>query len=287
VRELLTHNDIANEISMKRSLFGGSFLIVEGATDGRLYGKFVDREECEIIPAHSKDNVRISVRESMRRNDKKVLGIVDADLDPLKGISHKPPLFATDCRDIDTMMMKSAALDHVLMEYGDRNRVDTFVNRYGSVRDAVIQACYPLGLLMFASDRNDDDLSFRDLDHSLFIDRRSLRVNIDNMIGTVVGNSPHSRTDRRAAAAHLSKEMRYEHDPWDICRGHDMVSVLAMGLRDIFGGYNSKHIRTGELAGALRLAYGREDFRTTQLYGSVEGWCSSGGCRVWSQMSSL
>jgi hypothetical protein len=283
VREFLRPADIANEISMKRSLFGGSFLIVEGVTDGRLYGKFADRQECEVIPAHSKDNVKISVRELFgRRNDKKVIGIIDSDTDLLKGIRHERPLFMTDCRDIETLMIRGPALDDILTEYGDNDRMESFVNRYGTIRDAVAASCYPLGLLMYVSDMNEYGLSFRDPDHQMFVDRKSLRTDIKAMIAAVVDNSPHSTADVRTITAQLSRELRNERDPWDVCRGRDMISVLAIGLRDIFGGYNSKYIRTGELAGALRLAYTKESFRTTDLYRDTSEWCSARNMRVWS-----
>lgn len=52
----LTADDVANEISLSRSLFKGTYLIVEGATDVRLYGKFM-AESTKIVAASSKSNV--------------------------------------------------------------------------------------------------------------------------------------------------------------------------------------------------------------------------------------
>ncbi len=52
----LTADDVANEISMSRSVFKGTYLVVEGATDARLYGKFM-AEGTKIIAACSKSNV--------------------------------------------------------------------------------------------------------------------------------------------------------------------------------------------------------------------------------------
>jgi len=269
---------------MKRSYFGGSFLIVEGVTDCRLYGKFTDKDECNIVVAHSKDNVRISVRESyLRRNDRKVVGIVDHDLDRLNGIDHKPPVFATDCRDSDTVLMRSPALDGVLLEYADPDKLEAFVNKYGEVRDAVVAACYPLGLLMYVSDKHDHELSFKDPDHSLFVDRKGLKVNIENMVDVILSNSPHSSVPKKDVAAQLNKELKEERDPWDVCRGHDMISVLAMGLREVFGSYNAKYVKAGEVGGALRLAYDKVTFRSTSLFRETSRWSSENRFRVWSQ----
>ena len=282
MREYIAASDIANEISMKRSLFSGSFLVVEGVTDLRLYGKFTDRYECEIIPAHSKDNVRLSVSASERRNEKKVIGIVDSDTDRLNDIRRNPPLFMTDCRDSETMMMRSNALEDVLAEYCDPERLERFVSRYGEVRDSVTASCYPLGMMMYVSEENDYDLSFKDIDHDLFIGRKDLKADMKKMAGAVIKNSPYTHIDRQTLLTKLAKEMKNEHDPWEVCRGHDMISVLAIGLREIFGSYNCKYIKSGELAGAMRLAYDSASFRETRLHKDTEEWCLRNRMKVWS-----
>jgi len=271
-------------MSMKRSLFNGSFLIVEGVTDSRLYGKFTDKDECDIIVAHSKDNVRISVRESyLRRNDKKVIGIIDHDLDKMKGIVHSAPIFATDSRDIDTEMIRSSALDNVLVEYGDKDLVDRFVRRYGEVRDILVRSCYPLGMLMYVSDVHDHALSFKDPDHTEFIDTKSLSVDVKKMISYVISRSPHSNVSEEELTKQFNRELKEERDPWAVCRGHDMISLLTICLREIFGGYNAKYIKTGETAGALRLAYTDTEFRRTSLFRSTAEWSAANKFAVWTK----
>ena len=114
----LTSSDIANEVSMMRSVFKGTVLIVEGVSDSRLYGKFTDRENVRIIIAHSKNNVMQAV--SMlrdRRKDNAVLGIIDRDMDALLGKKRSPPLFQTDKRDLESTILASPALEAVIAEY--------------------------------------------------------------------------------------------------------------------------------------------------------------------------
>jgi hypothetical protein len=268
---------------MKRSVFNGSFLVVEGVTDARLYGKFTDADECYVIPAHSKDNVRLSVTEMFkRRNDKKVAGIIDSDTDRLRDVSYGPPLFVTDSRDADTVLIKSKALDNVLTEYGDRDKIKRFVERYGTIRDSVVASCYPLGLLMYMSEMNDHSLSFRDLDHDLFINKKNLRTDLKEMADTVIKNSQRPDIDADTLLSKLAKELKNEHDPWDVCRGHDMISVLAIGLRNIFGSYNCRYIKNGELAGALRLAYDETTFKDSNLYKCSNEWFTRNKMKVWS-----
>jgi len=283
VREYIRPTDIANEISMKRSLFSGSFLVVEGVTDSRLYGKFIDKNECDVVVAHSKDNVRTSVREIFRRRgDRNIIGIIDSDTDRLKGVVYNHPIFVTDCRDIETLMIRGHALESVLSEYGDPGRIDPFVERYGEIRDVLIGSCYPLGILMHISDTNGHGLSFKDPDHASFLDKRNLKPDIDAMLDSVISQSPHSRVTKEELMIRLEKELIEKRDPWNVCRGHDMVAVLTIGLREIFGGYNSQFIRSGGVAGALRLAYDRETFSATRLFIDTSEWCASEGMKVWS-----
>ena len=268
---------------MKRSLFSGSFLVVEGVTDGRLYGKFIDKERCEIVVAHSKDNVKGAVNTVFRRrSEKRTIGIVDGDIDHIKQIEEKGPLFSTDRRDSETVMIESEALDHILTEYGDRDKIDAFVNRYGDIRDALTGSCYHLGLLMYVSEVKDYGLYFKEPDFPSFVNKKSLIADKNAMIESIVANSPNSRAGKKEITEKLEKAIKEDLDPWDVCRGHDMLSVLALALRETFGSYNCRYIKPGEVAGALRLAYDKEAFRLTGLFANTSEWCSANDMNVWS-----
>ena len=267
---------------MLRSVFSGAILVVEGVTDTRLYGKLIDDSDCEVIAAHSKDNVRLSVREmNLRRRDNKVIGIMDADTDLLEGKSSSPPLFITDARDAEMMLIKGNALNDVIHEYGDKDAVDLFEEKHGQIRDVILNACYPLGLLMYLSKIRDLGLSFKDLDFLRFINPSTLRPDIRAMAEEVIYNSQDPGLSAKRMREILEAELGNELNPWIVCRGHDAVEVLVIGLRRTFGGYNAKGIRCGELAGALRLSYDMSDFIETRLYKETKEWCESNGMRIW------
>ena len=117
MRDRINANDIANSVMMLRSAFKGTIVIVEGSTDSRLYGKFLDEENTETVIAHCRQNVYNSVKEvSKRRGDERLIGIIDSDLDHMNGIKRSPPLFQTDARDSEGMLCLSKAFDDVLFE---------------------------------------------------------------------------------------------------------------------------------------------------------------------------
>lgn len=285
MREYLGPKDIANTISMLKTAFNGTIVVVEGVTDRRLYGKFFEDDSVEVIVAHSKDNVRYSVKEVYEnRGFEKIIGIVDTDLDALNNKKRKPPLFTTDTRDSESLMFRSHSLDDVLFEYSDEAALDRFVEEYGDIRDVVMDSCYIVGLLMYISDKEGLDLCFKDLNFDLFIDKRTLRCDTKKLIDEIVSNS-FTRIGARTIRISLEHELRTERDPWIVCRGHDIVSVLSLGLRNIFGGYNCRCIRDGELAGALRLAFDEKDLQKTDLFKNSSKWCSDRGMTLWAPIS--
>ena len=175
MREYIDSRDVANTVMMLATAFDGTIAVVEGVTDRRLYGKFFDKDRVEVIIAHSKSNVRNTIRETFKeRNFKRVVGIIDADLDRLTGKAHKAPLFITDARDSEGMMLNSKAYDDIMDEYGDRDRMDRFTDSHGSIKKAIMSAAYPIGLLMYLSETKGLGFSFKELDYEYFIDRKSL-----------------------------------------------------------------------------------------------------------------
>jgi len=279
VREYLSADDIANNAMMLGET-GRTIVVVEGITDRRLYGKFLD-PSVDVVIAHSKSNVMGAVKLAVkRRGCAHVIGIVDADLDRLKSAWVAPQLFLTDTRDSETLMLRSDAYDDVMAEFGDRDRIGQFEKRHGSIRDAVTDAAYPLGIMMFVSDKYGWKLSFKELDFSRFIDRNSLSIDVCSFIRELA-SAKVGAPDREIMQQMLNDEMVCEKDVWQVCRGHDAMNILALGLRNIFGSFNSKHITDSALSGAFRLAFDREEFSETDLYKESKEWSDRTGHVLW------
>ncbi len=286
MREFITSDDICNQISMERSVFRGTFLVVEGVTDERLFEKFIDKDEVRIIEAHSKDNVRHAVKDMASvRKDERVIGIIDPDLDRLRGRRANPPLFFTDCRDMEMMVIKSNALQDVLDEYCDQESLAKFTETVGLVRDALISASYPLGLLMYVSQMEGLNLSFKDLDFERFINPRTLSLNAGSMVDAVIFNSKNCRMGRKSLLQRLDREAQSLEDQWDAARGHDTVNILLIGLKKNFGSFNSRGLNEGELGGALRLAFSDQCFVKTDLYKDTSRWAAEKGVSLWEIVS--
>ena len=93
MREYLTSDDISNQISMMRSVFNGTIVVVEGVTDQRLFEKFIDKENVRLIQAHSKDKVKSTVKcMEQKRKDNRLFSGTLAN----HGIALPMALFKTE-----------------------------------------------------------------------------------------------------------------------------------------------------------------------------------------------
>src|SRR5713226_852276 len=139
-----------------------SFLIVEGETDRKLYETYIDTNKCEITVAVGRDNVKEVLLLLEKDTFPGVLAIVDADFDMLE---EKFPatqnLLFTDTHDLETMIIKSSALEKVLSEFGSTDKIATFKQTYGkNIRTTLIECGTPIGYLRWVSLREGLSLSF-------------------------------------------------------------------------------------------------------------------------------
>lgn len=241
MRELLIGDDIANQIRMTRSQHKGAFIIVEGGTDSRLHQRFVNAEKCQFIPANGKEKT-LGVLQILDE-DKFVgaLAIVDADFWRIEDeIVHSPNLFITDSHDIETMMLASPALDKILVEWGSENKIGNFVQQYEKdVRQILLDIGQPIGYLRLVSIRKNLSLKFEGIQFSKFIDRDAAQA---------------------------------DHDPWDVCSGHDLICILSFSLVRTLGSNQDQDVKPELLEKILRVAYEYSYFVETKLYESLNHW---------------
>lgn len=270
MREFLSGHTIANRIRLQRSAHAGSFLLVEGDTDARMFKNFRD-EECSVVPAHGRQNLLGAARILLQNGFEGLLAIADADFDRLEGKAPPyPEVLFTDTHDLETLLVRSSALDRVLNERGSDDKLKGGAEQ---VRRALLDAISPLGFLRWANHRGDHGVSFADVRFGSFIDKRTLEVSTDDLHQHLLNlNGHHKRALMERIRHEVQQLMRHPADLWQVCQGHDMVEVLALGLQQRFGTHNAKDVHPDTVAAMLRLAFRWEDFRQTDLYHSIRQW---------------
>ncbi len=278
MKEEIKANHLANEIRMTRTQFRGSFLIVEGQTaDFRVYKRLVDPKQTKIIPAHNKDRALAALQILENADFDGVVAIVDADFWRLEGVEPASPnLFITDTHDLETMLLESPSLDKLLDEFGSEQKMTNFTaNSKMEVRQALLAAARPIGYLRWASQRDNLSLTFEGIIFSRFIDHNTLHIDSSELIREVKNKSRRHDLSESGLQDKIDELTDSKHNSWDICCGHDLVSILSFGLYRVLGSNQRREVEPEVLEKFLRAGYESTYFLSTQLYQLLRGWEAS------------
>jgi hypothetical protein len=269
VRELLTPNDYANELRMRRSSHQGTFLIVEGTSDAKLYRQLTDANHCELVIARNR-NMAIAILKILQEPSVPgVIAIVDKDFDELNGLLPDiPNLFFTDTHDLETMLLRSPALEKMIVEFGSKEKLEKFSK---DVREALLVAGCTIGYLRWISLKDSLHFKFEGISFSDFIDK-DLIINELALIKEVKNKSQRPSLDINDLQQRLKQQKDPSHDRWHVCCGHDLMNILSVGLRKTIGTNNPTDITVEILERDLRLSYEQVYFQTTELYAAIGIW---------------
>jgi Protein of unknown function (DUF4435) len=270
VKESINPDYYANEVRLRRSTHQGAFLIVEGSSDAKFYRQQIDAEHCQIVVAQNRD-MAIKVLEILQNSPAPdVIAIVDKDFDELNGtLPTLPNLFFTDTRDLETLLLRSSALENLLVEFGSEDKL----NRFGqNVREILLISGSVIGYLRWVSRQDAMHLKFEGIDFSKFIDDVTLKINETKLIEEVKNKTQKLGVNTAELQERLGKQRNDNHDFWQICCGHDLISILSFGLRRAIGSKKPQEVTADILERSLRLAYEQVYFQKTQLYGAIALW---------------
>lgn len=253
---------IVAEIRMRRTLHTGAFLVVEGKDDLRFW-KIRCHESCRLIEGQGKRNV---VRGLMRLDAiefEGVLGVVDSNEDHLAG---KPlpsaNIVATDAHDLECLLVRSSALNSVLAEFGNSQKIGRFEEQSGKdVRAALLERGLIFGRLRWADPATGLGPIRR------FVNEKEWVVDEAGLIHAAAESSDGIDAETLRRRIDQLPPM----DPWHVVRGHDLLELLKIGLRALLGDLPAS---TGvdSIASVLRQALRPADLRSTGLWRDMRRW---------------
>ena len=179
-------------------------------------------------------------------------------------------LILTETHDLETMLVRSPALDRVLIEFGSQDKVKGFeVN----IRNVLVAAAIPIGCLRLHSQRTELKLKFQGLRYTSCIDPQSLTINRRSLVQEVKNRSQRPELSFDDLEREIRTLEQSVQDHWQLCSGDDLVSILVVGLRRLFGATTSTNqVNSEVLCRSLRLAYHDDDFANSQLIEDIRGW---------------
>lgn len=258
-------NHVVAEIKFLRTQHAGSVLVLEGRDDLRFWRSRC-HHSCQLIDGNGKPNVLLGLRRLDEIGFEGVLGVVDSNHDYLADIPlGSNNLVATDAHDLECMLFRSSALDSVLAEHGDHEKVGRFGRAHGEVRTALLDRGLVFGRVRWAV--RELQPSWRLPALRRFVDEKSWVVDEDGLIETTASmNEAMSAAVLRRRVADLPRA-----DPWHVVRGHDLLEILRVGLRNVLGNLPAT-VGVKEIARALRLAMKPADLQSTQLWQDMQRW---------------
>ena len=191
MKQFLSKYTVANDARMRRTLFKGALLLVEGSDDERFFAIFIDGASCRIVIAHGKENVIGACQILSSENFPGFLGIVDADFMHAEGQdSGSTNLLLTDWHDVECMMLSGEAFDRLLVQYSSEERLSRWRSTYGlNYRQYILGQIAAVGYLLWHSLEARHNLIFSNLEVKEYVDRQTLVVNHDDLINHVKNKS--------------------------------------------------------------------------------------------------
>lgn len=278
----ISPHSIANEIMMKRSLFCGIFIIVEGNSDFRFFKNIFSNKNTKIVISFGKENAIEALNILDKYKLETVIAILDSDFSKLKNETiAKSNLFFTDTHDLETIILNSPALEKVLVEYGSSDKINRYIEKTGSsIRESLLKIGEPIGLLRLISLNEGINLEFNNLNYSKFINKNNLTIDIFILIRNVKINSKKYEINEEDILEKINKYRENNYDLWQICCGHDLIIILSIGLRKVLGSNDAGDVKPDFLEMMLRLSYEYSFFLSTDLYKSLLTWTESKGVDI-------
>ncbi|MBK9261538.1 MAG: DUF4435 domain-containing protein [Polyangiaceae bacterium] len=245
--------------------YSGAFLVVEGDDDSRFFRGRITRNACEIVIAGGKPAVEGGIQRLDAKQFRGALGVCDDDCASLNGCRlPSTNLIYTESRDLDASLVRSSALERLLAEYGDSHAIKRFEEKHGAVRDNLLRIALPFGQLRWLSARDGIGIGFSNLRPFRFI-KPNWSFNPDELFDAAANQVAMDMAKLKALVDTLPTV-----DPWLVCQGHDLIDILAIGLRR--GTLGSRNPGSEQIAAILRASLDNADWLASQLAKNIRQW---------------
>lgn len=287
MRDAITPERIANSMQQE-SDFEGTFLLVEGVKDLKLFKKFVCDANGKLKITHGKHKMREIYQILQQRGFDRMLGIRDADFIRVNGnekfdANYAEAIYLTDAHDSESMILLSNALENLLVEVSSDDKIEALEQTKGSIRHLLFDLTYPIGCLRYANKKFDLGLAFKPKSpegnklklKKIICEKTLSYLGDEKLVTTVLQYSTNRGRELPAKEVILEKlnEVKsYELSPDIIANGHDLSEALFIlikkGLKS-----SSKSIQDASCVEELmRIAYSDGQFKGTSLFESLTKW---------------
>lgn len=261
---------LISEIKMMEASAKNYYWLIEGPSDLRF---FTPRrpDNIQLIISGGKRNVIDTINKLS--NDtiiKKLLGIVDADIDwLLEEPERHPNIITTDPRDIEGLLIRSSAYKKVLAEFADPAKIRAFeFSKNCDIKDYIKTTASFFGKIRAVNDLT-NKVSLKKFKPQSFMRKDEWKYDLDSAI--------HSAVNKGVSA---SSEELYERikklptaDCWHYVRGHDAINIFTGGLVTEIG--RGGHVDASRIESVLRAGIDEAEYKETKLFKELSTWVNT------------
>lgn len=286
-----------NRHLVARSALPGLTVHIEGKTDARLFKKLLAVPLTGYQIGGGYQEVEKAVRLANKNCQHNLLALTDADERRLEGKQPLTNMIWTDGRDAEMMMLhkSSGALRSLVCEWEisvpnewHGSSPDVAV-RTEALRNKLFELALPAARLRHAMSGKPWQVSLDKIPYQRWIDDGTWQLNLGSLVDHIV-KQRRSGCPNKNELFEIACTAPTSEDAYDLCRGHDVTTILALyayrkrgnGSRDPIRHLRGEAIKVmrDEVEGALRTAYSREDFHWTRMHCKIWKWQNSTGRTV-------
>jgi hypothetical protein len=268
----------ANKAKMLRNNRSNlSIVFVEGDTDARFYGQFICHKSCSLVNtsgrSHALDAGDILANEKF----KGFLVLVDRDDWAVEGT---PPdyVVTTDCRDLETTLLRGGIALRLLAQHGDRDWVRRIEEKARKpLIDLLAEWAAIVGIIRWISNKEGRKLTTAGVDLTNFVNWDDLKVSVEEVVTFVLrqsggsGGVPFDEA-RNELVTRCIQALNGTKDKWAFCQGHDLCHLLMRGLIRKFGNKQSEALTIEVFEASVRACCAPTEFALTEVYRKVRAW---------------
>ena len=261
--------EIVTEILM--SVSEQPWLVVEGDSDGVFFSTKIFRNLPTTVVALGWENVVGVISKIIEESiTKSVFGFIDKDYREELGIViDETYVVTTDFRDIEISLFESTALHRLIVEYGSKFKLpmdskDTI--DIEAIKEKIYSIAFTMGRLRYFSLKEGYNYPINMLNFSKFIDQKTLEVDKEKLLAQI-----NSKSDKKIDFEILESMLEAELpnrliDVKNICSGHDVIVILGLALRKMWGSNNTGEVTREKLESSFRIGYSHDEFSKTQMF---------------------
>jgi hypothetical protein len=283
----LTGDDLFATVLLLRAVDDRVIMLLEGDSDCKVLDPHIDPAGARYIPGYGKGAVVKAIRLVDQANVKKVVGIIDSDLDRQRGTPHSSSnLITTEFHDLDAeIFFVESVTKRLVANVCDQEAVERYLSEVASssVVELVTRIASDVGWLRLRNHSDELGLRIEGLPAAEAIDWSQGVVDRQALARIVISKSPNAAVRLDALLELWERELAEREVDVLVCNGHDLLAILAALARKKF----SCNFGKKALAVMLHVGLSCSEFMETHVFRRVEDWAARHGAAVWNCRKTL